>query len=181
MNEKPLEGARALTVWALIFRGMAVVWIGVTTATCFHFAVARPSSFSLEEGWPIYAVGAPVSLFFCVALMWGPWVDIRRWMPRVLLLLRWLVASGALLAFSIAVAARVELFVPFGILGVVLLLNSVTLVGLSLVSVGLNHRYEVAQRLAEDERRRTEHAELLEATRDAGRPWWRRPDRRTRS
>lgn len=161
---------------ARAFRGCAVAWCSIA-CICFAYLVdARPSGYDVEPGWPIYAAGAAVTAIFVTLLSWGPWRDVRAWMPRVLLLLRWLVASGAVLALTVAVTARAELFLPFGLFGLMLLLHGISLLALSLVSLGLDRRHEVLRQRAEEVRRDAIVETLLAAIREHRRPWWsRRP------
>lgn len=166
-NERRIAGLERRARW---LRAAALAW-GAWTAVSFgYLGFFKPANYSAEEGWPIYVGGAILSLLFLATVAWRPWHDVREWIDRVTTLLQWQVAAGAVIAFSIAVSARPELFLPFGIYGLFLLLTAVPAMAMRIVSGTLQMRYRERDEARELERRTAETRALILAIRAEVRP-----------
>lgn len=95
-------------------RGWGLGWTIWTTLTYISLSI-WPGHFA--EGRPIFIAGAALSMFFAVGLAWPTQDSIRGSLPRIIMLLRWQVATGLTLAFSFAIAARDELQLPILLYG----------------------------------------------------------------
>lgn len=151
-------------------RGWGLGWTIWTSLTYISLSL-WPADFA--EGRPIFIAGAAFSMFFAVGLAWPTRDSIRGSLPRIIMLLRWQVATGLTLAFSFAIAARVELQLPILLYGVYLIISAIPLMATSLIAGKLRGLYDTAREL--------EHTMALVKIRSlltslqakpAGRTWW---------
>ncbi|PCC16855.1 hypothetical protein CIK79_00175 [Brevibacterium aurantiacum] len=134
-------------------------WMGITGVTFLLLGVFPQAEFSAMAA-PIFIAGAVVALCFFVGLVWKPWSDVQSWLDRVELLMRWQVASGVVITFTIAFQVREELRLAFSLFGMYLIMSGVLAVMLSLIAVRLRALYCERERLAEATQRQQELDEV---------------------
>ncbi|RZU66984.1 hypothetical protein EV379_3359 [Microterricola gilva] len=130
---------RRLHLWALVFRGVAVGWSTLTVLTFGSLAMWGQTGF--HEAHPFLVGGTVLSVFYTAALIWPVKPDVRHRLPRIVMVLRWQVATGITIAFALGFAARAELQMSFWLYGTYLVLSAIFLISISLVSQGLQKRY----------------------------------------
>lgn len=163
--------------WAKGIRVVAIAWTSWTALTFAYLTLFRPQSIADSESWPIYLGATLLSMIFLGVMSW-PAPDVRSWLDRVGIVLNWQVASGAVIAFSIAVTARPELFIAFGSLGLYLLLSAFSAMALSIVAAPLHDRYRARDQAQAAERLREQLDQLTAQVVAAVRPqpgcanWW---------
>lgn len=146
-DETPEVNTAGLETGARVIRGIAVFWMGITGLTFLLLGVFPQAEFSAIVV-PIFIAGAVIALCFFVGLVWKPWSDAQSWLARVELLLRWQVASGVVITFTIAFQVREELRSAFLLFGMYLSMSGVLAVMLSLIAVRLRALYRRREHLA---------------------------------
>lgn len=137
-------------------RGLAIAWTGFTALTFGVITFFGSPGVGVEVARPVYGGGAIIATVFLVLLLW-PAACVRLWLDRVLAVLQWQVASGAVIAFTIGAMARQELVLAFGLVGVYLLLNAGCAMAMTLVAGSLRSQYAARE---EEEREARHLAEL---------------------
>lgn len=146
-----------LETCARVWRVVAVVWAWFTLTT---FAlVSIWSGHSLEPSRPIFIGGSALSLVFAIALSWPMKRDVRAHLPRMVMVLRWQLTSGAVIAFTVSSLARDELRMGFYLYGTYLVIGAIFYIALSLIDLALSRRYAAA----DETKRRTELMAVTDA------------------
>ncbi len=151
------------------FRGLAIVWTGFTALTFGVIAILGSPGTGAEIARPVYGGGAILSAVFLVLLSW-PAARVRLWLDRVLAVLQWQVASGAVIAFTVSAMARQELVQAFGLIGVYLLLNAGFAMAMTLVAGSLRSQYAARDEEEREARYREELQKIVASVRPRARP-----------
>lgn len=126
-------------------RGWGLGWTIWTALTYISLSIWPTAAYA--EGRLIFIAGAVLSTFFAVGLSWRTQGNIRGSLPRIMMLLRWQVATGLTLAFSFAIAARDELRLPILLYGGYLIISVIPLMAVSLIDGKLRGLHDEAREL----------------------------------
>lgn len=138
----------------LVIRGFAVGWSTFTLLSFGSVAVWPQTDF--QEARPFLVGGTVLSIFYTAALIWPVKPDVRNRLPRIVMVLRWQVATGITIAFALGFTVRAELQMSFWLYGTYLVFSAIFLLSISLVSQGLQRRYAES----DDQKRKAELDDL---------------------
>lgn len=163
MTTQPIalkKQVRRFEICALVLRGIAVAWGALTVLT---FAGLCASG-DYDSSMPFLFGGTMLALFFLVVLCWPIRRDIRNGLSRIILVLRWQVTTGVVIAFTLGFVVREELQMSFWLVGSYLVIPALFLMLLRLNELGLRTRYAAMDDLARAEERSASMSELALAT-----------------
>lgn len=146
--DKPKQ--RRYSCGANAIRIISVAWSGITAFTLMVAGFSRdPEIFDAARTWPLFMFFGTLSTFFALVLSWKPWGDAARWMPRVVTVLGWQTAAGAVIAFTMAALVHDARNLVYGFIGLYFLANALPFMGLRLIDIAL-HRIEAEQNTSEE-------------------------------
>ncbi|GEK81517.1 hypothetical protein [Agrococcus baldri] len=151
----PVERLESTAVW---IRGFAVGWAVLALCTYLSGATVGVTDIPLHETRPIWVSASALGLFFLVLLAWPFRPDVRSRLPRILSVLRWQVATGVLIAFSLGATVRVELKMSVWLIGTYLAVHAIFFMLLALVDLALRRLYHENDARREYER----HVKLMQ-------------------
>jgi uncharacterized membrane protein len=70
--------------------------------------------------------------------------DVRAHLARIVMVLRWQVTSGVVIAFTVSSLARADVRMGFYLYGAYLVVGAIFYMALSLIGLALSRRYEAA-------------------------------------
>jgi hypothetical protein len=146
-----LKKIRRLERLVLVVRGFAVGWCALTVITFGGLGVGVgmvSMSVDYAASRPLFLGGTILVTFFLAVLSWPLKRDIRNRMSRVILVLRWQVTTGLVIALTMGFVVREELRMGFWLFGAYLVIPAVFLMFVQLCEVGLRTRYAELDELA---------------------------------
>lgn len=156
-----LKRIRRLERFVLVVRGVAVGWCALTAITFGGLGVGMAVVSTYDEytaSRPLFLGGTLLVIFFLAVLSWPLKRDIRNRLSRLVLVLRWQVTTGLVIAFTLGFVVREELRMSFWLFGAYLVIPAVFLMLVLLSELGLRTRYAELDELARtEEQRMTSH------------------------
>lgn len=142
--EKRVESIR---IFGIIF--LAGISAGFVS---FALYLSSHSPSLVADSVPILIAGIVMAIVFAIGMAWCPWADVKSWISRIELLLRWQVTSGLLIAFTISLEVRTGLQGPILFVGLFFTFQIFNFGTFSLVALKLRNLYQISDR-REDKRR----------------------------
>jgi hypothetical protein len=149
---------RRLERFVLVVRAFAVGWCGFTAITFGGLGLQVPVVSTYDDfaaSRPLFLGGTILVMFFLVVLSWPLKRDIRNRISRLILVLRWQVATGLVIAFTLGFVVREELRMGFWIFGAYLVIPAIFLMFVLLCELGLRSKYAELDELARIDERET--------------------------
>lgn len=94
--------------WVTWMRGLTVAWTALSIVTFLLLATlgqldeGSRELLHVHENWRILTTVAVLELGYLIPLTWRPWRGpVTRWLPRIVMVLRWQVATGVTLALTV--------------------------------------------------------------------------------
>jgi len=118
---------------------------------------------------PLFLGGTILVLFFLAVLSWPIKRDIRNGLSRLILVLRWQVTTGLVIAFTLGFVVREKLKMGFWLFGAYLVIPAVFLMLVRLSELGLRTRYaELDELVRTEEQKASAHLLARAVARELG-------------